>query len=169
MRGPADNEKYAVCVPMSFLFFVQTPGSWFTGLLVYWFLVWLHTEEAMHAPHNSEPSKSRSTPKKHTRRRMSKSYWSTEKCEACGRTFPTLHGLHVHQGRWCDLFKRLDNQDYEVEAGLVLESRGPTDDRFYFLSLKGYGEEENCWVPGRWCEFHNLVEQFASRKIYASC
>ena len=82
----------------------------------------------------------------------------TEKCEACGRTSPTLHGLHVHQGRWCDLSKRLGKQDYEVEA--VLESRGPIDDRFYFVSWKGCGQEKNCWVPDRWCECHDLIERF---------
>ena len=69
----------------------------------------------------------------------------TEKCEACGDSFTTVRGLNVHQRQHCDLYRRMDKSEYEVEK--VLAARGPVKHRFYLLRYKGYGPEYNKWSP----------------------
>ena len=55
----------------------------------------------------------------------------TEKCEACGAGFTTVRGLNVHQRQHCDLYRRMDKTEYEVEQ--VLAARGPAEHRPYLL------------------------------------
>ena len=62
----------------------------------------------------------------------------TEKCEACSDCFTTIRGLNVHQRQHCDLFKRMDKSEYEVEK--VLAARGLAERRFYLLKYKGLGQ-----------------------------
>ena len=77
----------------------------------------------------------------------------TEKCEACGDCFTnisnhdsrTVRGLNVHQPQHCDLFRRMDKSEYEVEK--VLAAKGPVEHRFYLLRYKGYGPEYDRWSP----------------------
>ena len=42
----------------------------------------------------------------------------TERCEACGAGFMTVRGLNVHQRQHCDLYRRMDKSEYEVEKVL---------------------------------------------------
>ena len=62
-----------------------------------------------------------------------------------GACSTTVRGLNVHQRQHCDLFRRMDKSEYEVEK--VLAARGPTEHRFYLLKYKGYGPEYNKWSP----------------------
>ena len=73
----------------------------------------------------------------------------TERCEACGAGFTTVRRLNVHQRQHCDLYRRMDKSEYEVEK--VLAARGPAEHRLYLLKYKGYGPEFNRWSPDQWC------------------
>ena len=59
----------------------------------------------------------------------------TERCEACGAGFMTVRGLNVHQRQHCDLYRRMDKSEYEVEK--VLAARDSVEHRFYLLKYKG--------------------------------
>ena len=82
----------------------------------------------------------------------------TEKCEACGNCYTTVRGLNVHQRQHCDLFRRMDKSEYEVEK--VLAARGPAEHRFYLLKYKGYGPEHNKWSPDQWCSCSAKITEF---------
>jgi hypothetical protein len=84
----------------------------------------------------------------------------TEKCEACGDCFTTGRGLSVHQRQHCDLFRRMDKSEYEVEK--VLAARGPVEHRFYLLKYKGYGPDYNKWSPDHWCSCSDKITEFCS-------
>ena len=64
---------------------------------------------------------------------------TAERCEACGAGFTTVRGLDVHQRQHCDLYRRVDKSECEVEK--LLAARGPVEHRFYLLKCKGYGPE----------------------------
>ena len=52
----------------------------------------------------------------------------TERCEACGAGFTTVHGLNVRHGQrqQCDLYRRMDKTEYEVEQVLLYSSQRPS-------------------------------------------
>ena len=83
-------------------------------------------------------------------------------CEACGMTYPTKAGLNIHQARYCDMHARQEKMDYPVEK--VLDSRGPIEQRFYFLKYKGYGPEYNKWSSARWCNCSKKIAEFWQSK-----
>ena len=62
------------------------------------------------------------------------------KCGACGKGFPTKHGLHIHEARWCGWSERMSKEGYEVSK--AVDSRGPTGLRFYKLEWKGCDSSE---------------------------
>ena len=70
------------------------------------------------------------------------------------------HGLSVHHGRWCDWFSRPDSKNYSVDR--ILQSRGPLEHQFYFLSWTGYGTEHDCWVSAHWCDCDTKINEFWS-------
>ena len=61
-------------------------------------------------------------------------------CGACGKGFPTKHGLSVHQGRWCT---QGGTTDYEVEK--IVDVRGEPNERFFRVRWKGYGVKDDSW------------------------
>ena len=57
---------------------------------------------------------------------------------------------------------RQEKKDYPVEK--VLDSRGPVEQRFYFLKYEGYGSEHNEWSPARWCNCNKKIAEFWQSK-----
>ena len=72
-------------------------------------------------------------------------------CQACGRGFSSYQGLKTHEAKWCGWADKLDREkDWEVDE--VLDARGCPTYRFYLVRWKGYGEEDNSWIPKLWAE-----------------
>ena len=65
---------------------------------------------------------------------------------------------NVHQRQHCDLYRRMDKSEYELEK--VLAARGPAEHRFYLLKYKGYGPEFNKWSPDQWCSCSDKITEF---------
>ena len=79
-------------------------------------------------------------------------------CEGCGRGFPTRHGLHVHEGRWC---KQLRTEEYEVER--IVDVRGEPHERFFRVRWKGFRARDDSWLNWRHClKCSNLLDEFWS-------
>ena len=77
-------------------------------------------------------------------------------CGACGKGFPTKHGLSVHQGRWCT---QGGTTDYEVEK--IVDVRGEPNERFFRVRWKGYGAKDDSWRNWRHClACAELIDEF---------
>ena len=75
----------------------------------------------------------------------------THSCEACGRGFSSYQRLQTHEAIWCGCAEKLDKKkDWEVKE--VIDVRGCPTYRFYLVGWKGYGEEDNSWIPKLWAE-----------------
>ena len=57
----------------------------------------------------------------------------------------------MHESVWCGWAEKLDKEkDWEVKE--AIDARGCPTYRFYMVRWKGYGEDDNSWIPKLWAE-----------------